>query len=90
MWATDMPVEILGLQIKCKSVGNERIDRGGDVLGGIGAKVGRRLQTGAGGSGLIDSIHGAIPRFGCQSPSDNPRPPFNNMGISARFCEHAG
>jgi hypothetical protein len=40
-----MPVEILGLEIKRESIGQQRIQRAGNVLGGIGAEIGRRGET---------------------------------------------
>ena len=41
MRATDMPMEILRLEIKREDVGKQRIKRAADVAAGIVAKVGR-------------------------------------------------
>src|SRR4029079_19671633 len=37
MWSTDVPVEILGLEIKDVGVGQDAVEGSGDVFGGIGA-----------------------------------------------------
>jgi hypothetical protein len=36
MRSTDMPMEILGLEVKGKDIGKERIERAGDVAAGQG------------------------------------------------------
>jgi hypothetical protein len=36
MRSTDMPMEILGLEVKGKDIGKERIERAGDVASGQG------------------------------------------------------
>jgi len=41
MWPADMPVEILCLQIKRKGVRQQQVECSGDILGGIGAEIGR-------------------------------------------------
>src|SRR5258708_33280918 len=39
-----MPMEILGLQVKRKHVGEQNIERAGDLRHGVGAQVGRRIE----------------------------------------------
>jgi hypothetical protein len=42
--AGHMPMEILGLQIERKHVGEQDIERGGNLWNRIGAQVGRRIE----------------------------------------------
>ena len=60
MRPTDVPVEILGLEIKRKGVGQDAVEGTGDVLGGIGAQISGsgKARRGAAGSGVI---HGGCP-----------------------------
>src|SRR5262249_47639434 len=44
MRAADMPMEILGLEIECKRVSKQRIERARDVAARIGAEIGRCFQ----------------------------------------------
>jgi hypothetical protein len=39
-----MPMEILGLQVKRKHIGEQNIERPGDLRHGVGAQVGRRIE----------------------------------------------
>ena len=45
MRPADVPVEILGLEIERENVGQQGVERAGDVLDGVGAEIGRRLQA---------------------------------------------
>jgi hypothetical protein len=42
--ARHMPVEIFGLQVKRKHVGEQDIERAGNLRHGVGAQVGRRIE----------------------------------------------
>ena len=44
--AGHMPMEVLGLQVKRKHIGEENIERAGNLRHGIGAQVGRRIERG--------------------------------------------
>src|SRR6516162_3566781 len=44
--ARHMPMEILGLQIKRKHIGEQDIERAGNLRHGVGAQVGRRIERG--------------------------------------------
>src|SRR5262249_10871430 len=37
MWPADVPVKVLGLQIERESIGQQCIERAGNILGGVGA-----------------------------------------------------
>ena len=45
MRAADVPMEILGFQIEGKGIRHQRVERAGDVLGGVGAEIGRRHEA---------------------------------------------
>ena len=45
MRAADVPVEILGLEVERKGVGQDAVDGTGNVLGGIGAQIGRSRKA---------------------------------------------
>src|SRR6516164_2486814 len=51
-----VPMEILGLQVKRKHIGEQNIERAGNLQHGIGAQVGRRIER-------SDPQRGGIPCF---------------------------
>ena len=46
MRAAHMPVEVLGLYVERESIGQQRVERAGHVLGGVRAEIGRRSKAG--------------------------------------------
>src|SRR5262249_31449041 len=44
--AGHMPMEIFGLQVKCKHDGKQDIERAGNLRHGVGTQVGRRVERG--------------------------------------------
>jgi len=45
MRPADVPVEVLGLEIEREAVRQDGVERTGNVLTGVGAQIGRRLQA---------------------------------------------
>ena len=45
MRPADMPMEILGLEIEREHIGEQRVERAGDIAAGIVAEIGRCLQA---------------------------------------------
>jgi len=43
--AGDMPMEILGLQVKRKEIGEQCVEGAGNVASGLGAETGRRFKA---------------------------------------------
>src|SRR6185312_17352038 len=56
MWAAHVPVEVLRLDVEREGVGQDAVQGGGNVLGGVGAEIGRRLQTRC---FVLGGIHGS-------------------------------
>ena len=44
MRSADVPVEVLGLQIKREHIGEQRVERAGDIAAGIVAEIGGGLE----------------------------------------------
>jgi hypothetical protein len=64
MRSAHMPMEVLGLEIEREHVGEQRIERSGDVAAGIVAEVGRRDERRL--AALLDGgvlVHGGSPQF---------------------------
>src|SRR5262245_27403739 len=78
----DVPVKVLGLQIKSKSIGQQGVERAGDVFGGIGAEIGRcrKARRNPRGSSFC-GIHGNGPRVVPRGAPDH------TMPRSLRSCE---
>ena len=58
MRAGDVPVEILGLEIKGEGIGQATVQGTGDFGGGVAGKIGRCIETGAGLAGFACFGHG--------------------------------
>jgi len=55
MRSTDVPMEVLGLQVEREGRGEDFIELGGNLVDGIRRKIGRRIKRGCRLATCIDS-----------------------------------
>ena len=77
MRSADVPMEILGLEIKREAVGQDAVKGAGDVFGCIGAQISGsgKKRRGAAGGGVI---HGGRPS---DYPAKRPEPAESSTNL---------
>ena len=65
MRAADVPVEVLRLHVEGEAVGEDAVERLGDVFLSIGGKIGRCLEP---RGGLVHAVHGWVPEWAVACP----------------------